>query len=90
MIAPAAPDSHCSTFKKVEELSQKILAKGAIARFVDKGEDSKVVARLIERLREAIMCYQVSGDWACPSGAANVRADFAATIDLSPNHPSHC
>lgn len=33
-----------------------------LARFADKGEDSKTVARLIERLREAIVCYQVSGD----------------------------
>ena len=60
LITPStAPDRRCSTFKKIEELSQKLLAKGVIARFADKAEDSKIVARLIERLREAIVCYQV-------------------------------
>jgi len=43
-------------------MSQKLLAKGTVARFADKGEDSKIVAKLIERLREAIVCYQV-GDY---------------------------
>ena len=57
--ARTAPDLRCSTLKKVEELSQKMLAKSIIARFTDKGEDSKMVAKLIERLREAIVCYQV-------------------------------
>ena len=56
---PTTPDRFCSTFKKIEELSQKVLAKSTIARFADKGEDSKIVAKLIERLREAIVCYQV-------------------------------
>ena len=56
---PTAPDCRCSTFKKIEELSQKLLAKSVITRFADKGEDSKIVAKLIERLREAIVCYQV-------------------------------
>jgi len=40
-------------------MSKKLLAKGTFARFVDKGEDSKIVAKLIERLREAIVRYQV-------------------------------
>jgi len=38
-------------------------AKGAAARFIDKGEDAKEVAGLIEKLREAIIHYQVSGYW---------------------------
>ena len=54
-----AHNGRCSTFKQIEEFSQKLLAKSAIVRFADKGEDSKVVAKLIERLREAIVCYQV-------------------------------
>ena len=32
-----------------------------MARFIDKGEDAKEVARLIEQLQEAISHYQVSG-----------------------------
>ena len=37
-----------------------MLEKSAISRFADKGEDAKTVTKLIERLREAIVCYQVS------------------------------
>ena len=59
MTVVSVPDDRCSTFEKIEELSRKLSAKSAIARLVDKGEDSKTVARLIERLREAIICYQV-------------------------------
>ena len=70
MRTSIAHNCRYSTFEKIEELSKKLLAKSTIARFVDKGEDSKVVARLIERLREAIVCYQV-GDYCAP--ASDVR-----------------
>jgi hypothetical protein len=53
------PNGHRSAFKAIEEMSQKMLTKSAIARFADKGEDFKVVVGLVERLREAIICYQV-------------------------------
>jgi hypothetical protein len=53
------PNCRCSTFERIEELSQKLLAKSAIVRFADKAEDSKVAAGLIEQLRQAIVCYQV-------------------------------
>jgi hypothetical protein len=50
----------CSIFKQIEETSQELLMKSALARFADKGKDSKVVAGLVQRLREAIVRYQVS------------------------------
>ena len=50
-----------SILEEIEKQSQALLAKGGAARFVDKGEDSKEVVNLIERLREAICHYQVSG-----------------------------
>ena len=59
MIVMTISNGSRSAFKEIEELSQKLLAKSAVARFVDKGEDSKVVVGLVERLREAIVCYQV-------------------------------
>ena len=62
MIASTTPNDCYRTFEKIEEISQKLLDKGTIARFMDKGEDSNTVARLIERLREAIVCYQASED----------------------------
>ena len=52
-----------STFEKIEEISRVLLEKGTIGRFVDKGVDSGVVARLVERLQQAIVSYQVSGDY---------------------------
>jgi len=45
---------------EIERRSQALLAKGGAARFVDKGDDSKEVVRLIERVQEAIGQYQVS------------------------------
>jgi len=62
MIAPNALNGHRSTFKTIEAWSEKLLAKSGVARMVDKDEDSKVVARLVERLRRAMVCYQVSED----------------------------
>jgi hypothetical protein len=46
-------------FKQIEDLSEKLSAKGSIPRFVDRGEDSKAVAKLIEGFRETILYYQV-------------------------------
>ena len=53
------PNGRCSTFKQIEEESQQILAKNPVARFIDKGGDSGNVARFIERLRKALLRYQV-------------------------------
>jgi hypothetical protein len=53
----------CSAFNQIEESSEKLLKKGPMAIFTDKGSDSKVVAGLIERLREAIIYYQVSDNY---------------------------
>ena len=58
-VTIASPNSLCSIFQHIEEESQRILTKNATARFLDKGEDTKVVVGLIERLRKAIVSYQV-------------------------------
>ena len=60
MSAAILTNGRRSTFKQIDELSKRLLKKSAIAQFTDKGKDSKVVAGLIERLREAIVYYQVS------------------------------
>ena len=46
--------------EEVEKRSRALLEKRAVARLVDKGDDSAEVVRLVERLREAIIHYQVS------------------------------
>ncbi|KAF9642970.1 hypothetical protein BDM02DRAFT_3123977, partial [Thelephora ganbajun] len=51
--------SQRSALKEIEGRAQELLARGMAAQFLDK--DSGEVARLVERLREAITHYQVSG-----------------------------
>ena len=53
-------NGHRSTLEEIEKQSQVLLKKGVAVRFMDKENDSKEVARLIEHLREAIALYQVS------------------------------
>jgi len=90
IIAPTSPDRRCSTFQKIEEISQKLLVKSIITRFTDKAEDSKIVARLIERLREAILCYQVGNHCAPALSIIDAkRVDIATTGNPSSNHSSH-
>ena len=61
--SPILVNGLLSTLEEIERRSRALLEKGIAARFVDKGEDSKEVARLIDRLREAITHYQVSGNY---------------------------
>jgi hypothetical protein len=53
----------CSAFNQIEESSEKLLKQGPITKFAKKSSDSKAVAGLIERLREAIIYYQVSDNY---------------------------
>ena len=59
----ALVDGIFSTLAEIERRSQELLAKGRLARFVDKARDSGEVAKLIERLREAVIHYQVSENY---------------------------
>ena len=52
-------NGHRSTLEEIEKRSQVLLKRGVPARFIDKENDSGEVARLVERLREAIALYQV-------------------------------
>ena len=66
-------NGHRSTLEDIEKRSQVLLEKGVAARFMDKEDDPKEVARLVERLREAITLYQVSEIWIVSPGAAHTR-----------------
>ena len=59
-VLSALVDGLFSTLAEIERRSQELLAKGTAAQFVDKARDSGEVAKLIERLREAVIHYQVS------------------------------
>ena len=70
MTSVSILNGYSRAFKQIEEESQKVLAKNTLARFADKAQDSNVVARLVERLREAIVSYQVGN---CPSAPSVVH-----------------
>jgi len=72
--------------EEIEKRSRALLEKSTAARFVDKGEDSKVVARLIEQLREAITHYQVSEGCFVASSTTHRNADITTTSNLRSNH----
>jgi hypothetical protein len=73
MTAPNILSGRRSTFEKIEETSRILLAKGAVVRFLDKGADSGAVVKLVERLRQAIVCYQASEDCIPVSSTADAE-----------------
>jgi hypothetical protein len=77
MTAPNILNGRRSTFEKIEEISRVLLAKGAIAQFVDKDEDSGAVAALVERLRQAIVCYQASEDCTLVSSTVDMEEQIS-------------
>ena len=70
-MIPTLVNGVLSTLEGIERRSRVLLEKGTGARFLDKGEDSKEVAGLVERLREAITHYQVSRNCLAPSSSAH-------------------
>ena len=51
-----------STLEDIATRSQELSEKKKTARFLDKAGDSQEVVNLVERLRTAIVYYQVSGN----------------------------
>jgi hypothetical protein len=66
-----------SALGEIERRSRGLLAKGTATRFVDKGADSGEVARLVERLREAITHYQVSENCFVASSTPHARGQIS-------------
>jgi hypothetical protein len=52
----------CSALEEIEKRLWVLLEKHVVAWFLDKGEDSKEVTKLIKQLRVAVIHYQVSED----------------------------
>jgi hypothetical protein len=67
LTAPTLANDLRSALQEIEKRSRDLLAKGMAARFVDKDADSREVARLVERLREAVIHYQVNEDYSIVS-----------------------
>ena len=47
------------SLEDIDKQSQTLLDKGKVAKILDKGQDSAVVVKLVEELRQAILIYQV-------------------------------
>ena len=50
----------CRSLEDIGTRSLALSEKGKVARVLDKAQDSQEVIRLVERLRQAILIYQVS------------------------------
>ena len=59
LTTPTLVNCFRSALEEIEKRSQELLDKGKVAGFVDKGSDSGEAVKLIERLREATIHYQV-------------------------------
>ena len=79
---PALVNGLSSALAEIERRSQELLAKGTAARFLDKAGDSGEVAKLIERLREAITHYQVSENYLCIEYDSRGRTGITTASDL--------
>jgi len=61
-LSVTRPNLVFRSLEDIGEQSQALLKKGDRARFLDKAKDSQEVVNLVEKLRTAIVYYQVSGD----------------------------
>lgn len=64
-----------------------LLDKGKVARVLDKGRDSAEVVALVEKLRQAILIYQVSVAAYRGRRSFTPGAGVTAAVDIQPGHP---
>ncbi|KAF9784512.1 hypothetical protein BJ322DRAFT_850660 [Thelephora terrestris] len=69
-------------FKQIEEEAHKLSEKKPLARLADKAQDSGVVARLFEQLREAIVSYQLSQQQAIYNQITHLTSSFNTLLKL--------
>lgn len=53
------PTAYPRSLEDIEKRSKKLLDKGKMTRILDKRQDSGMIAKLVEELRQAILVYQV-------------------------------
>ncbi|KAF9649810.1 hypothetical protein BDM02DRAFT_1757335 [Thelephora ganbajun] len=74
--------------EEIGKQSQELLAKGTVTRFVDKEGDSREVAKLVERLQEAITHYQISQQQAIYNQVANLASSLGTILKLLEKSPA--
>lgn len=75
----------CRSLEEIAEQSQSLLVKGKLARLLDKTQDSQEVGRLVERLRQAILIYQVCYAQSLPNRANAFGTGIPTTVNKQPS-----
>ncbi|KAF9649789.1 hypothetical protein BDM02DRAFT_3142078, partial [Thelephora ganbajun] len=70
-----------SALEEIERRSRELL-EGTVIRFVNRGDDSGEVAKLVERLREAITRYQIPQQRAIYGQIPNLASSFDTILKL--------
>ena len=89
--SPPAPTGLTSYDRDLEDIGKRSLAlseKGKVARALDKKRDSGEVIKLIEKLRQAILVYQVSARLYLSPKPLTCGTGVTATGDIQPGHPT--
>ena len=79
-----------SELEEIERGSRELLAKTTATWLMEKAGDSREVAKLVERLRDAITHYQVSESRFVASNTTHRWTDITTASDLRSNHQPHC
>jgi hypothetical protein len=76
--------------RSLEDIGTRSLAlsgKKKLARVLDKAQDSQEVVKLVEKLRQAILVYQVSARRRQGQRSLTRGAGITTTVDIQPGRP---
>ena len=76
--------------RSLEDIGTRSLTlseKGKVARVLDKTQDSQEVIRLVEKLKQAILVYQVSVRRRQSRKLLTCGADVTTTVNIQPGRP---
>ena len=76
--------------RSLEDIGKRSLAlseKGKVARVLDKTQDSQEVIKLVERLRQAILEYQVSAGNRQSRKSLTREAGITTAVNIQPGRP---
>lgn len=91
IFCPSGADSLYD--RSLEDIGTRALTlseKGKIARVLDKTRDLGEVIALVERLRQAILIYQVSARDSQSRRLLTPGTDVSTTVDIQPGRPFDC
>ena len=80
-----------SSLEGIEKRSRMLLDKGKVAKILDKKQDSGMIVKLVEELRQAILIYQVGTVENRRSTRVNAsRVAVATTVYRQSSHSIDC